>query len=139
MAVIQNQQTSLLKYLSLNGTEITVGSGKISSSEVLNVNDIETASGRIRRYNRQNKKSVSVSYDYIASNSDKTVDGRQGRDFIFNLAVSSPRVLVSYKDDPTGLINEYYGFINNYSESIIRRDIPTQCTYYQLSFEIEEQ
>jgi hypothetical protein len=139
MAVIQNQQTDLLKYLSLNNTEITVGSGRISSSEVLNVNDIETASGRIRRYNRQNKRSVSVSYEYIPSNSDKTVDGREGRDFLFNLATNAPRVLVSYKDDPTGASNEYYGFINSYSESIVRRDIPAQCTYYQVSFEIEEQ
>jgi hypothetical protein len=139
MAVIQNQQTGLLKYLSLNSTEITVGSAKISSSEVLNVNDIETASGRIKRYNRQNKRSVSVSYDYLPSNSDKTVDGREARDFIFNLAINSPRVLVSYKDDPTGLINEYYGFINNYSESIIRRDISAQCIYYQINFDIEEE
>jgi|SRR5210317_860483 hypothetical protein len=138
MAVIQNQQTDLVKYISLNGFEITVGSASVDASEILNTNDLETASGRIKRYHRQNKRSVSVSYSYIASNSDKTVDGRKGRDFIFDLAVNSPRVLIAYKDVPSGSEVSYNGFIDNYQESIIRRDVQSQCTYYEVSFELVE-
>jgi hypothetical protein len=139
MVAIANQQTSLVKYLSLNGSEITVGASSFRRTSVLNVNDITTDSGRIKRYYKKNKRSLSVSYSYIASSSEKTVDGREGRDFIFNLAMNSPRVLVNYKDDPTGVDNEFYGFITNYRDSIIRRDIITQCTYYSVDFEIEEQ
>jgi len=139
MVAIANQQTSLVKYLSLNGSEITVGASSFRRTSVLNINDIVTDSGRLKRYYKKNKRSLSVSYSYIASSSEKTVDGREGRDFIFNLAMNSPRVLVNYKDDPTGVDNEFYGFITNYRDSIIRRDIITQCTYYSVDFEIEEQ
>jgi len=139
MVAIANQQTSLVKYLSLNGSEITVGASSFRRTSILNINDIVTDSGRLKRYYKKNKRSLSVSYSYIASSSEKTVDGREGRDFIFNLAMNSPRVLVNYKDDPTGVDNEFYGFITNYRDSIIRRDIITQCTYYSVDFEIEEQ
>lgn len=138
MAVISNQQTDLVKYLSLNGTEITVGSARHSGSEQLNVSDIETASGRIKRYHKKNKRSLTVSYEYLPSNSDKTVDGREGRDFIYNLAVSAPQVSVSYKDEPTGTSVSYTGFIDSYTESIIRRDPVGQCVYYRVDFEIVE-
>jgi len=134
-----NQLTDLVKYLSLNGSELTVGSVAYSLTEQINTNDIETVSGRMKRYHRKNSRILSVSYSYIASSSSKTIDGRQGRDFIYNLAISSPRVLINYKDDPTGSVNEFYGFISNYRESIIRREIASQCIYYSLDFELEEQ
>lgn len=139
MVAISNQQTSLIKYISLNGTELTVGASTFSRNDVLNVSDLQTDSGRIKRYHRKNKRSISISYSYIASSEEKTIDGRKGRDFIFNLATSSPRVLVNYKDDPTGSENQFYGFISNYNESIIRRDVLNQCTYYSLTFQVEEQ
>lgn len=133
-----NQQTGLVKYLSLNGSELTVGSAKHSGSEQLNVSDIETAGGRIKRYHKKNKRSLSVSYEYIPSNSNKTVDGRKGRDFIYNLAVNAPQVTISYKDEPTGSAVSYTGFIDSYSESIIRRDPVGRCVYYQINFELVE-
>ena len=138
MAVIQNQQTDLVKYISLNGTELTVGGMTYSLSEELNVSDIDTSSGRIKRFYRKNKKAISLSYSYIASNSDKTVDGRVGRDFIYNLAASSPYVLVNYKDESLGEDVQFYGFIDNYTDSIIRRDLQNQCIYYEVNFEIRE-
>jgi hypothetical protein len=138
MAVIQNQQTSLIKYMSLNNTQITVGGSVISATENLNVSDIETAAGRKKRFYKKNKKSINVSYSYIASSSDKTVDGREGRDFIHNLAVSAPYVFVSYRDDPNGVDEQFYGFIDSYSDSVIRRDIQNQCIYYEMTFDIME-
>jgi len=133
-----NQSAGLVKYLSLNGTELTVGSATHTATEQINANDIETVSGRIKRYHRKNKRSLSVNYSYLAHSSTKTVDGRQGRDFIYNLAVNSPQVTVAYKDEPTGLTVSYTGFIDSYQESIIRRDPATQCIYYTASFEIVE-
>lgn len=138
MVAIQNQQTSLIKYLSINNTEITLGSATFSFTENLNVSDLEMASGKIKRFYRKNKISFNVSYSYIASSSEKTVDAREGRDFIYNLALNSPYVYVSYKDQPTGSDVEFYGFIDSYNDSIIRRDIKNQCIYYELSFDIME-
>lgn len=138
MVAIQNQQTDLLKYVSLNGTEITVGGVRYTTTEVLNVFDFETAAGRKKRYAKNNKKNISINYTYIASSSEKTVDGREGRDFIYNLAANAPYVLVSYKDTPFDDPVSFYGYIDNYSESIIRRDPSSQCIYYDINFEIVE-
>ena len=133
-----NQSAGLVKYVSLNNTEITVGAVEYDLIENLNVSDLETAAGRIKRYARDNKRTLSISYSYLPSSNTKTVDGRQGRDFIYNLAANAPAVTVNYKDDPTGEAVEYSGFIDNYSEKIIRRDVAFQCTYYEVSFEVVE-
>lgn len=138
MAVIQNQQTSLLAMLSLNSSEITEGGRTYGASLFQAVSDIETVSGRVKRFYKQNKKVITVSYPYIASNSDKTVDGKQGRDYIYNLAMNTPSITVAYKDQPDQPIKTFNGYITNYSESVIRRDLQTQCIYYSVEFTIEE-
>lgn len=138
MAVIENQQTSLFGFISINGTGLTVGGQTISINEVINSSDIEMASGNIRRFYRQNKRTITVNYTYLPSSSEKTVDGREGRDFIYNLALNSPSVTVSYKSEPTGSDIQFSGFIESYNESIIRRDIKNQCIYYEVSFEVLE-
>jgi hypothetical protein len=139
MPAIQNQQTSLAVFLSINGAEITNHGRTVSITENINVSDVEMSSGRIKRFYRPNKKSISLSFRYLPNTEDKTADGRVGRDFIENLASNSPRVLISYKDVPTGPNKTFYGFISDYREIIIRRDLPTQCTYYDVTLTIEEQ
>lgn len=138
MSVLQNQQTSLLAFFSINGSEMTEGSRKYSSSEFQQVNDIETARGRIRRFYKPNKKIMNISYSYLPSSSDKTVDGKQGRDFIENLANNNPVVFVEYQDDPSGPARSFYGFITSYQETLLRRDLPEQCSYYTVDLVIEE-
>ena len=138
MAAIQNQQTALAVFLSINGTEITNHNRTVSIMEEINSSDVETSSGRLRRFYQPNKKSLSLNFGYLPNTSEKTVDGRVGRNFIENLARTAPKVLVNYKDVPTGPNKEFYGFITSYSESIVRRDLLTQCTYYDVQFTIEE-
>ncbi|MGA1762718.1 MAG: hypothetical protein ACO397_05945 [Gammaproteobacteria bacterium] len=138
MAAQHYPQTGLIKYLSLNNSELTVGGSSIDVSESLNISDVETSAGRIKRFYKKNNKSLSISYSYIPSSSDKTVDGRQGRDFIYNLASSAPYVLVSYKDNPNGEVQEFYGYIDSYSDTVVRRDMQSQCIYYDLTFDIME-
>jgi len=139
MVAIQNQQTSLAVFVSINGTEITNHGRSASITEELNASDVETSSGRLRRFYQPNKKSLSLDFIYLPNTSEKTVDGRVGRNFLENLAVSSPRVLVSYKDEPTRANKQFYGFISSYSETIVRRDLLTQCTYYDVQLVIEEE
>ena len=139
MAAIPNQQTALAVFLTINGTEITNHGRTVSFTEEVNVSDIETSAGRLRRFYQPNKKSLQLRFTYLPNTSDKTVDGRVGRDFLEGLARTAPRALVNYKDLPSGLNKEFYGFITSYSETIVRRDLPTQCTYYDVQFNIEEQ
>lgn len=135
---IQNQQTSLLDFISLNGTELTNHNRKYSISETINASDSEMVSGKIKRFYRPNKKLVNISYTYLPGKETHTVDGKFARDFIIGLAETSPYVYVSILDNPDLEAIEFYGFINNYRETIIRRDFLGQCIYYNLDFEIEE-
>jgi hypothetical protein len=139
MSVIQNQQTSLLKFLLLNNVEVSNHGRTFSSVENLNVSDVETASGRLKRFYKNNRKTFTFFFAYFPSSSDKTVDGRAGRDFIYDLALNSPYVLFEYKDSPDQESYIFNGFITNYQETIVRRDLRTQCIYYNLQFDIEEQ
>lgn len=139
MAAIPNQQTALAVFLTINGTEVTNHGRTVSFTEEANVSDVETSAGRLRRFYQPNKKSIQLQFSYLPNTSDKTADGRVGRDFLEGLARTAPRVLVNYKDVPSNPNKEFYGFITSYSETIIRRDLPTQCTYYDVQFTIEEQ
>ena len=138
MVAIQNQQTDLLVFFSMNGTEITEHGRKYSTSQYMQVSDVETATGRLKRFYKNSKRVMNLSFDYLPSSSEKTVDARVGRDFIENLARTAPLVLVSYIDKPSGSANTFYGFINSYTEELLRRDLQTQCSYYNVSFVIEE-
>lgn len=138
MPAIQNQQTGLAVFISINGTEITNHNRTVSITEEVNVSDVETSAGRLKRFYRPNKRSLSLSFSYLPNNQDKTADGRVARDFIENLVRTAPKVLVNYKDDPSGPNKQFYGYISSYSESIVRRDLSTQCTYYDVQFNIEE-
>lgn len=135
---IQNQQTALLDFISLNGTELTNHNRKFSTSETINASDSEVMSGKLKRFYRPNKKLISISYSYLPGKQTHTVDGKYARDFIVNLAETAPYVFVSISDNPNLEAVEFYGFISNYRETIIRRDFLGQCIYYNLDFEIEE-
>lgn len=125
-------------FMTINGTEVTNHNRKVGLSDNLNVNDIETSGGRKRRFYKNSKRRIDLDFSYLPSRSDKTVDERAGRDYMFNLAYSSPLVLITIQDYPSGIYEEFYGYIVSYQEKIIRRDLNTQCIYYDLSFSIEE-
>ena len=139
MPVIQNQQTGLLSFISLNGSELTNHNRKHAVTKTMNVSDIEVASGKLRRFYRPSKSIVSVSYLFLPGPTTHTVDGKNGRNFIENLAKTNPYVYVILRDDPSGATTEFYGFLSNYRESIVRRDFAEQVIFYNIDFEIEEQ
>lgn len=135
---IPNQQTDILEFISINSNELTEGTRKTTMSEIQSVSDIETDSGRIKRFFKKNKKQINISYSYIGSSSGDTVDGRVGRDYIHNLALNNPYVQITYVDRPSGNAISFNGFISDYSEKIIRRDLSRQCIYYDMQFVIQE-
>ena len=129
---------SIISFISINSTEITEHNRQISTDMAQQVSDVQTASGKTKRFYKKNKKSIKITYSYLPSLAAKTVDGRASRDFISNLALTNPSVLVSYIDNPSNTVSTFYGFIDSYSETLVRRDLQTQCSYYDISFNIEE-
>lgn len=125
-------------FITLNGTEITNHNRKFGMTDGLNVNDIETAGGRKRRFYKSSKRSIDLNFTYLPDKANRTVDQRAGRDFMFGLAYSSPFVVVTMQDSPGDVYKEFSGYIVSYQEKMLRRDLKSQCTYYDLSFSIEE-
>lgn len=139
MAVIQNQQTALVHLLSINGYEITEHNRKISSTVEQAGSDVELSRGKIRRYIRKNKKTFSLSFSYLPTNTDKTVDGRRGRDYLNSIANTRGTVTVSIKMSPEDGFETYTCFVNSYTEKLVRRDISSGCAYYDVTIELGEQ
>lgn len=139
MSVIQNQQTGLVHLLSINGNEITEHNRKISSSIEQSGSDVELSRGKLRRYIRKNKRTFSLNFTYLPNNTDKTVDGRRGRDYLNSLSNTRGAVTVSIKISPESGFETYTCFINSYSERLVRRDISSGCNYYDVSIELGEQ
>lgn len=139
MTVIQNQQTGLIHLLSINGQEITEHNRQISTSIQQASSQMELARGVSRRYIRKNKKSFNLSFKYLPNNTDKTVDGRRGRDYLLSMANTRGTVTVTIKLSPTDEFETYTCFINSYSEKLVRRDIGSGCSYYDISMELSEQ
>lgn len=139
MAVIQNQQTGLVHLLSINGQEITEHNRQISTSIEQGASQLELGRGITRKYIKKNKKSFNLSFKYLPNTTDKTVDGRRGRDYLLSMANTRGTVTVSIKLSPTDEFETYTCFINSYSEKLVRRDIGSGCAYYDISMEISEQ
>lgn len=138
MPAIQNQQTDLVHLIVMDGEEITEHGRSTSISTIQSGSDIELNRGITKRYVKKNKKSFSISFKYLPTSHEKTVDGRKGRDYLLSLSNKKDSILFKIKLNPSSDYTEYECYINSYSERLIRRDIPSQCAYYDVSMEIEE-
>lgn len=134
---IQNQQTDLVQMVTINGSGITVGNQEFSVNKVLQHHDAFTASDRLRRYRKPSKRTVTLAYSWMPSTSDFTVDGREGRDFLINLARNAPQVAVTYIDE-ANVTQSFNAYITDYQETVTRRDPVGQCVYYEVNMLLEE-
>lgn len=139
MAPIQNQQTGLIHLLSINGNEITEHNRKFSSIVEQAGSDVELSRGRVRRYIRKNKRVFTLNFTYLPNNTDHTVDGRRGRDYLSSIANTRGTVTVAIMISPQDGLKTYNCFVNSYTETLVRRDIKTACAYYDVSIELGEQ
>ena len=152
MVAVQNQQTGLtnlvlisttsfesLTALQKQGCEITEHGRKFSSEIQQSGSDVELARGRIKRYVQKNKRTFSLSFSYLPTLQEKTADGRKGRDYMNELAQTRGIVYLLIKLDPNDEYREYTCYINSYSERLLRRDLETNCAYYDVSIGLEEQ
>ena len=100
MPAIENQQTGLAYLIKINGTELTEHGRTFSSSVDINSSDVLLNNGTSRRYIKTAKSLYSLSFNYLPSNTDKTIDGRVGRDFLISLMSIRAKLSLSIKLDP---------------------------------------
>ena len=129
---------SISNILTINNTEVTEHNRKLSIAEQISANDIDLASGHRRRFFTNNKKQFSLSWSYLPDLSTKTVDTRVGRNFLFGIANTSNYVSLKIELEPGAGFTEYSCYLDSYSESLIRRDLSTGCTYYDVSLTLTE-
>jgi hypothetical protein len=129
---------SIVKLLSLDGVEITEHSRKYSGSESIAASDVELDSGINKRYIKKNKKTLSLSFTYLPSLSIHTVDARVGRNYLQTIANKRGKVAVYIQLGPEESPQQYDAYVTSYSETLIKRDVATQCAYYDVSIALEE-
>lgn len=129
---------SIVKLVSLDGVEITEHGRKYSGSESISASDVELDLGINKRYIKKNKKVVNLKFQYLPDIASKTVDNRAARNYLKTIANKRGKVLVNIKLSPKKDNEEYYAYVTSYSETLIRRDLPNQCSYYDLSINLEE-
>lgn len=152
MTAVQNQQIGLSNLVLISTTpfesltsvqkkqrEITEHGRAFSSDIEQSGSDVELARGRIRRYVKRNKRTFSLSFNYLPSLQEKTADGRGGRDYIHAIAQTKGVVYLLVKLDPNNEYEPYTCYISSYSETLLRRDLKESCSYYNISITLEEQ
>jgi len=128
----------LYKLLSINGTEVTEHGRTIKIDEEISANDIDLASGHRRRYYSNNKQKFNISWTWLPDLAAHTVDSRDGRAFLNSLINATSSVLVGIELSPGEGYTEYNCFIDSYSESLVRRDPSSKCSYYDISLSLVE-
>lgn len=126
---------SLIK---INGTEITEHNRTFSGSLIFNNNDIELASGNMRRFYKPKKNSFNFSWSYLPNKAAQTVDELSGRDFLWNLVDAGAVVVLSIQGDEKDIFNNYNCLITSYSENMLKNVLQSQCQYYDVSMDLEE-
>lgn len=139
MPVIENQQTSLIHLISINDIEITEHNRTLQTSIELSSSSVELSNGTTKKYSKKSKNIFSISFTYLPNTSDATVDGREGRDFLKTISQTRGVVNLKIKLDPSDSVKSYTCFVNSYSESLIRRDIPNSRSFYNVTIELGEQ
>ena len=126
----------LYKLLTIDGVEITEHGRTLKVDEEIAANDIDLASGHRRRYYSKNKQKFSINWKYLPSVQSVTVDGRVGQSYLSNLVNTRASVTVGIELAPGEGYTEYECFIDSYSEKLIRRHLPTKCSYYDVEISL---
>ena len=135
---IQNQQPGITHLLVINGEQITEHGRTFDSSYKFNSVDLDLANGNKKRFIKNNKNVYNLSFKYLPTKQEKTIDGRKGRDFLYTLARTPSSATLSNKLDPSQPFYNTTVYVDSYSETLIRRDIPGQCAYYDVTISLSE-
>lgn len=98
-----------------------------------------------RYYKRANggKTSFRISWDWLPSDRESTIDKRFARDFISEKAMDPDihtLTVITYGENPEDVFEktDYNVFISSYSENLIRRDLSSEVYFWSCSLDLEE-
>ena len=122
--------------LVLNGVEITEQTRKLATSHRVENNDLDLASGHIRRYAKPAMPIFDINWTYIPNASSMTIDLRAGRDYIYSLVSAGSLITARIQSDGYLLWKEYQCIVSSYNERLIRNDLTNQCRYYDMQLQL---
>lgn len=129
---------SVISFLSINGEPVTEQGRTISSSMQIGASEVVLEAGIKKRYIKTNKRSFSIQWKWLPSIESHTIDNRKSRNFLKNLSLTKNKILVSIKLEHNSNNETFYAYINEYSETLIRRVVEDACDYYDVSITFEE-
>ena len=138
MSIIQNQQSNITHLVVLNGQEITEHGRLFSGGMTTSASNVELLNGNKKRFIKNAKNTYSFSFTYLPDMPEKTVDGRKSRDYLLSIARAPSSASLSIKLDPSEPFYNTTVYVDSYSETLIRRDIPNQCAYYNVEISLKE-
>jgi hypothetical protein len=128
------------KPLTIHNRKLDMGIDQIFT-ETVNWNNRKTR--YYKSTSRAGRRTFSMSWSWLPNSINYTVDGNSGRDFIKKVA-EDPRhhVLKIINMDETGATpyseTSYNVLVKDYSETLIRRDIPNDVYFWDCSMSLEE-
>lgn len=128
------------KPLTMHNRKLDMGVDQIFT-ETVNWNNRKTR--YYKSSSRAGRRTFSMSWSWLPNSINYTVDGNSGRDFIKKVA-EDPRhhVLKIINMDETGATpyseTSYNVLVKDYSETLIRRDIPNDVYFWDCSMSLEE-
>ena len=137
---------SLVPLIILDNNALTDQGRKFSDSiKQVFVEKSNWNNSKSRYYKRDNagKITFKLSWEWLPSTRDSTIDRREARDYIKRLAMD-PDVhvlkVVTYGTDPEDIFSEtaYNVFITSYSEDLVRRDLTSDVYFWKCDLELEE-
>jgi hypothetical protein len=129
---------TIIHLVKLNGEEITEHGRTFSGGSTIKASDVELNNGTRRRYIKNSKDTYSLSFRYLPSLQNKTIDGRKGRDYLYQIARTPSSISLSIKLDPEEGFYNTTAYVESYNETLIRRDIAGQCSYYDVQINLVE-
>jgi hypothetical protein len=130
--------SGIISFLSINGQEITEQGRKVSDSYDFGASNVELNSGINKRYIRNSKRTFAFQWEWMPSLQEKTIDNRKARDYVKQIAFlrsKAQMVIQLHPSEPSESLDVY---VNDYSETLVRRSPQEGCDYYSVSLTVEE-
>jgi hypothetical protein len=138
VATIQNQQSGITHLVVINGEEITEHGRLFSSSMATSASNVELLNGNKKRFIKNAKNVYTLSFQYLPDHPERTIDGRKARNYLLSVAKTSSSASLSITLDPAEPSYNTVVYVDSYSETLVRRDIPNQCAYYNVEISLKE-
>lgn len=137
---------SYIPLVLLDGVPLTDQNRKFNNSnKPVFVEKSNWNSSKSRYYKRSTsgKQSFKLSWEWLPSDKENTIDKRQARNFIKEKSMDPDYhtlTVIKYGANPEDVFEEteYNVFITNYSEDLIRRDLGTGTYFWRCDVELEE-